>query len=98
MRISRGEKNGIESPSFLGNFFGLLFFLVGHRPGHPLGDSSPPEKEKTAVGKSGEEEKGRKKEEEITMLEFWCVVLFLVLSISTIWLIGALDKMMEGES
>jgi len=51
-----------------------------------LGDPSPGEKEK------------RKKEEEITMLEFWCVVLFLALSISTIWLIGALDKMMEGES
>ena len=31
------------------------------------------------------------------MLEFYCVGIFLVLSASTIWLIGALDKMMEGE-
>ena len=32
------------------------------------------------------------------MLELYCVGIFLVLSISTIWLISALDKMMEGES
>jgi hypothetical protein len=32
------------------------------------------------------------------MLEFWCVALFLALSVSTIWLIGALDKMMGGDS
>jgi len=32
------------------------------------------------------------------MLEFWCVVLFLALSASSLWLIGVLDKMMGGES
>ena len=31
------------------------------------------------------------------MLEFWCVILFLALSVSSLWLIGALDKMMGGE-
>ncbi len=31
------------------------------------------------------------------MLEFWCIVIFLALSVSTVWLIEALDKMMEGE-
>ncbi len=31
------------------------------------------------------------------MLEFWCIVIFLVLSASTVWLIEVLDKMMEGE-
>ncbi len=31
------------------------------------------------------------------MLEFWCIMIFLALSVSTIWLIRALDKMMEGE-
>jgi hypothetical protein len=36
--------------------------------------------------------------EEITMLEFWCVTLFLALSILTVALIGLLDKMMGGES
>lgn len=32
------------------------------------------------------------------MLEFWIVVLFLALSVSAIWLIGALDRMMGGDS
>jgi hypothetical protein len=32
------------------------------------------------------------------MLEFYCIGIFLALSASTIWLIGALDKMMGGES
>jgi hypothetical protein len=32
------------------------------------------------------------------MLEFWCVALFLGLSVSTVGLIGLLDKMMGGES
>lgn len=32
------------------------------------------------------------------MLEFWCVAIFLALSVSTVWLIAALDGMMEGES
>lgn len=32
------------------------------------------------------------------MLEFWCVVLFLALSGSSVWLIYALDKMIGGES
>jgi hypothetical protein len=32
------------------------------------------------------------------MLELYCIGLFLALSLSTIWLIGALDKMMGGES
>lgn len=32
------------------------------------------------------------------MLEFYCVLIFLGLSASSIWLISALDKMMEGES
>ncbi len=31
------------------------------------------------------------------MLEFWCLVLLLVLSMSSILLIGVLDKMMGGE-
>ncbi len=31
------------------------------------------------------------------MLEFWCVALFLALSVSTVLLIGALDRMMGGE-
>jgi hypothetical protein len=32
------------------------------------------------------------------MLEFWCAVIFLVLSLTTVGLIEALDKMMRGES
>jgi hypothetical protein len=32
------------------------------------------------------------------MLEFWCVALFLALSILTVGLIELLDKMMGGES
>ncbi len=32
------------------------------------------------------------------MLEFWCVAIFLALSISSVWLIAGLDKMMEEES
>jgi hypothetical protein len=32
------------------------------------------------------------------MLEFWCMALFLFLSVSSVWLIEALDKMMEGDS
>jgi hypothetical protein len=31
------------------------------------------------------------------MLEFWCVVIFLALCLSTLWLVGALDKMMKEE-
>jgi hypothetical protein len=32
------------------------------------------------------------------MLEFWCVALFLALSVSTVGLITFLDGMMGGES
>jgi len=32
------------------------------------------------------------------MLEFECVGIFLVLSIGSIWLIGALDRMMGSDS
>jgi hypothetical protein len=32
------------------------------------------------------------------MLEFWCVILFLVLSVSSIWLIYALEGLMGEES
>ncbi len=32
------------------------------------------------------------------MLELYCVGIFLALAASTVWLIGALDKMMGGES
>ena len=32
------------------------------------------------------------------MLELYCVGIFLALVASTIWLIGALDKMMGGDS
>jgi hypothetical protein len=35
--------------------------------------------------------------EEITMLEFWCIVIFAALAASSIWLIHGLDGMMEGE-
>ncbi len=31
------------------------------------------------------------------MLEFWCIAIFAALSASSIWLIYALDRMMEGE-
>ena len=31
------------------------------------------------------------------MLELICIGLFLALSVSTVWLIGALDRMMGGE-
>jgi hypothetical protein len=32
------------------------------------------------------------------MLEFWCVAIFAGLTGSSLWLIHALDGMMEGES
>jgi hypothetical protein len=35
--------------------------------------------------------------EEITMLEFWCIAIFAGLSASSIWLIYALDELMESE-
>ena len=31
------------------------------------------------------------------MLEFWCIVIFLVLTLLSVWLIHALDRMMEKE-
>jgi hypothetical protein len=34
----------------------------------------------------------------MTMLEFWCVVIFVALSLSTLGLVEALDRMMGGES
>ncbi len=32
------------------------------------------------------------------MLELYCAGIFLVLTLSSLWLIGALDKMMGGDS
>ena len=32
------------------------------------------------------------------MLEFWCVVIFGVLGLTTLWLVEALDRMMKEES
>lgn len=36
--------------------------------------------------------------EEITMLEFWCIAIFVVLTATSVWLIEALDRMIGGDA
>jgi hypothetical protein len=70
------------------------FLRLGPAPGGDLQLAQEESREK----RLHDEKNFIRLKEEITMLEFWCVVIFLALSASSIWLIYALDKMMGGET